>query len=135
MLTQIIKQTLPISIIAGTLLFSPLVKAENPIKNIAEIPTSQTLIAQEDGGCGTLSTFVVAQTRRYYIYICGGDNPSTYIGIAKNGSGQIELPLASYTRDRFVANNRNTRYTVTRGYLTVTQKGKVILKERIISWN
>lgn len=96
-------------------------------------PSNSILIAQEtyvcpEGSGGSL--FVTAETPRYLVYICGGDNPNTYVGISKNGGNGINVPLRSYTRDRFVAVNGTTTYTLTRTQLTVTQNGRVILRER-----
>lgn len=107
--------------------------------SLSNFLSHKVLIAQEDqedqednvcpensGG----SQFVSAETKSFLVYICGGDEPNTYVGIAKNGSGSIALPLNSYTRVRFVAVNANTRYTLTRTELTVIQNGRVILRER-----
>ncbi|GFE70074.1 hypothetical protein [Chroococcus sp. FPU101] len=77
------------------------------------------------------SEFVTAETANFYIYICGGDLPNTYFGVAKNSkTGGIILPLQSYSKDQFVAVNGNVRYTLTRHQLIVTRQGKVILKEK-----
>ena len=92
------------------------------------------LMAQAESVCPPNSggsQFVTAETRSFYIYICGGDLPNTYVGVAKNSrTGGIILPLQSYTNDRFVAVNRNVRYTLTRNELIVTQNGRVIVRER-----
>ncbi|HEY9852373.1 MAG TPA: hypothetical protein V6D28_23070 [Leptolyngbyaceae cyanobacterium] len=90
------------------------------------IAQETTVCPEESGG----SQFVSAETRRFLIYICGGDEPNTYVGMAKNGGNGITLPLQSYTRDRFVAVNANTSYTLTRTELIVRQNGRVILRER-----
>jgi hypothetical protein len=93
-----------------------------------------TLVAQTESDCPPNSggsQFVTAETRSFYIYICGGDLPNTYVGVAKNRrTGGIILPLQSSNNDRFVAVNRNVRYTLTRNELIVTQNGRVILRER-----
>lgn len=108
----------------------------NAVKGNASttVPTSNTIqIAQESSACPDSSggsQFVSAETKNFLVYICGGDNPNTYVGVAKNGGNGITLPLQSYTRDRFVAVNGDTRYTLTRTELVVTQKGKVIARER-----
>lgn len=79
------------------------------------------------------SMFVRAETRNFLVFICGGDNPNTYVGVAKNGTtGGITLPLQNYGRDRFVAVNGETRYTLTRSELIVTRRGKTILRERAV---
>lgn len=77
------------------------------------------------------SQFVVAETVNFYIYICGGDLPNTYVGIAKNQkTGGIILPLKSYNNNQFVAVNGNVSYTLTRNELIVTRQGKVIVREK-----
>lgn len=77
------------------------------------------------------SMFVQAETRNFVVLICGGDNPNTYVGVAKNvTTGGITLPLQSYSRDRFVAVNGDTRYTLTRSELIVTRRGNTLVRER-----
>lgn len=97
--------------------------------------SNSILIAQSTNVCPENSggsQFVSAETRRFLVYICGGDLPNTYVGIAKNGGNGITLPLRSYTRDRFVAVNGDTTYTLTRTELIVTQNRRVILRERAV---
>ena len=98
----------------------------NPVKaNSIEIAQAAS-VCDSSGG----SQFVSAETKNYLVYICGGDNPNTYVGMAKNGGNSISLPLQTYTRDRFVAVNGDTRYTLTRTELIVTKNGRVIARER-----
>jgi len=98
----------------------------NPVKvNSIEIAQAAS-VCESSGG----SQFVSAETRNYLVYICGGDNPNTYVGMAKNGGNSISLPLQTVSRDRFVAVNGDTRYTLTRTELIVTQKGRVLVRER-----
>lgn len=124
------------------LLLAPSVKAVNtnlPDSNQStniQKPTQSMLLAQSDvcdGRGGSL--FVEAETRNFNLYICGGDYPAYYVGIAKNGSGGITLPLSNYSRDRFVARNRDTTYTLTRKQLLVTQRGRTIVREAIRYFN
>jgi hypothetical protein len=89
------------------------------------------------------STFVLAETKGFYINICGGDLPNTYIGIdKKNPDNMIILPLSDYDEsgDYFEAINDNISYLLIRGttkgdFLTVTQDEKEILRQPIIYWN
>lgn len=98
----------------------------NPVKaNSVEIAQASS-ICESSGG----SQFISAETKNYLVYICGGDNPNTYVGIAKNAGNMVSLPLQSSSNDQFVAVNGDTRYTLTRTQLTVTQKGRVIVRER-----
>lgn len=103
------------------------IQAPTSLSNSQSIEIAQAAVCPQNSG-GSL--FVAAETRNFLVYICGGDLPNTYVGVAKNGTtGSISLPLQSYTRDRFVAVNRNTRYTLTRNELIVSQNGRVVRRE------
>jgi hypothetical protein len=80
----------------------------------SKISTSHSIqLAQAEVGCSSNeSTFVAAETKNYLVYICGGDNPHTYVGYAKNGRGGITVPLTSYNRKVFTAKNGLYTYTV-----------------------
>lgn len=92
--------------------------------------SSAFLVAQRTACPGyNPSEFVRAETKNFFVYICGGDLPHTYVGIAKNGRGNITLPLRTVENDRFVAVNGNHRYTLTRNKLTVTRNGRTIVNE------
>ena len=139
------KRALKLTLAAvGALLFlTPSVLAAIAESNISAIHNRTTLghvpderpmlLAQTESICPPNSggsEFVTAETRNFYIYICGGDLPNTYVGISKNRrTGGIILPLRSYNNDRFVAANGNVRYTLTRSELIVTQNGRVIVRE------
>ncbi|AFZ19542.1 hypothetical protein [Allocoleopsis franciscana] len=100
---------------------------------LGKLSSDKTLIAQENNVCpekSGRSRFVSAETKNFLVYICGGDEPNTYVSIAKKGGNNIVLPLFSYNEERFVAVNRDTRYILTRKELTVVQNGRVILRER-----
>lgn len=106
------------------------------------LPTDRPIkVAQIQGCSETQSTFVQAETRSFFVYICGGDNPGSYIGVAKNGNGSITLPLQSYNprggpkASQFVAVNDNTRYILTRNELIVIQGRRTIVSERVLRWN
>jgi hypothetical protein len=40
--------------------------------------------------------FVAAETKGFWINICGGDLPNTYIGVSKKNGARIRLPLSNY---------------------------------------
>jgi hypothetical protein len=42
------------------------------------------------------SMFVAAETKGFWINICGGDLPNTYIGVSKKNGARIRLPLSNY---------------------------------------
>jgi hypothetical protein len=46
-----------------------------------------------------------AASKSYLMYICGGKNPTHYVGLAKDGSQGITLRLRYYDRTRFSADN------------------------------
>ncbi|MBD1879090.1 hypothetical protein [Coleofasciculus sp. FACHB-T130] len=95
-------------------------KSAEKVAFTSQQPASQTLstshsmeLAQTEVGCHRdESTFVAAETKNYLVYICGGDNPHTYVGYAKNGRGGITVPLTSYNRNVFTAKNGPYTYTV-----------------------
>ena len=85
--------------------------------------------------CGDGSTtYARAETKGYYINICGdASGPNRYLGAGKSGQA-IVLPLQSYAAGTYTAASGNIRYTLTANYLTVTQSGRTLLKQRIINW-
>jgi hypothetical protein len=85
--------------------------------------------------CGNGSTtYARAETKGYYVNICGdSDGPNRYLGAGKSGQ-VIVLPLQSHSNDKYTAASGNIRYIVTPNYLTVTQSGRTILKQKVINW-
>lgn len=117
-------------LIITALTFSGLSMIASPVVSSTEQPT---VIAQgcvcPPGSGG--SQFVTAETASFYVYICGGDLPNTYVGVSKDlTKGGIILPLQSYNNDTFVAVSGEYRYTLSRNELIVTRNGKVIVREK-----
>jgi hypothetical protein len=85
--------------------------------------------------CGNGSTtYARAETKGYYVNICGNsDEPTRYLGAGKSGQA-IVLPLQSHSTDKYTAISGNIRYTLTPNYLTVTQSGRTLLKQKVINW-
>jgi hypothetical protein len=85
--------------------------------------------------CGNGSTtYARAETKDYYVNICGDSNgPNLYVGAGKTGQA-IVLPLKSHGSGKYIAVSGTIRYTLTSSYLTVTNRGKTILKQKVISW-
>lgn len=84
--------------------------------------------------------FVTAETKSYYFSICGTDNrPTRYISydykVTKKPGKSLVLPLESFAFNKYTAVSGVIRYTLTSKYLTVTKRGRVILKEKITSWH
>lgn len=80
--------------------------------------------------------FVRAETQNFFIYICS----ENYIGIAKNGSGNITLPLVKTKANFFISVNHGIYYRLTNKELTVLKYSKdgspqTIVQERVIKWN
>lgn len=75
------------------------------------------------------------ETQNYYIYICSGDGDNSlgyYVGINKNGKGNITLPLQRRQGNSFIARNSNVVYTITPAQLTVAQQGRILLNENVL---
>jgi hypothetical protein len=80
------------------------------------------------------TTYAKAETKGYYVNICGdSDGPNRYLGAGKSGQA-IVLPLQSHSTNKYIAVSGNIRYTLTPNYLTVTQSGRTILKQKVINW-
>ncbi|MFH7031097.1 MAG: hypothetical protein ACHBN1_38605 [Heteroscytonema crispum UTEX LB 1556] len=139
-----------ISIIA-LLLSNYGVEALQPTGNTTSISLHNT--KQTKPGFGTddacmeyAGGFVVAETPNFHIEICGSkDKPLSYYGIEKsshNSRHEIVLDLQSYRfnnkvvsqNERFIAVNGDTQYVLTRKFLTVKQGNKILLKEKVISY-
>lgn len=87
------------------------------------------------------SLFVVAETRDYWVNICGGDNPGYYVGVNKRNGDSIRVPLNDYDRQGnfFEALNGNVSYLLVRGttkgdFLTVTEGSRELFRQPILYW-
>jgi hypothetical protein len=72
-----------------------------------------------------------ATSKSYLMYICGGKNPTHYVGITKDGSQGITLRLRYYDRTRFSADNGETNYTIAANQLIIRKDNKIIDREKI----
>jgi hypothetical protein len=104
-----------------------------PSPNTYQSPTISSS-ATTSGCLGSDRVFVRAETNNFLIYICGNDRPTNYVGIAKNGGGNISLPISQFQDDRFIVTNNNVSYIVTPQYLTITQNGRTIQTDPIVSY-
>lgn len=125
------------SAIAILSIASPIHQA-NATTKILPLVNSKTKLAlyqSNEVTCGqNLTTYARAETKGYYVNICGNaSGPDRYLGSGKSGQA-IVLPLQSYSSGKYTAASGNIRYILTSNYLTVTQSGRTILKQRIISW-
>ena len=91
------------------------------------------LSGSNEVSCGG-KTYVRAETKGFYVNICGDDNkPTRYVGSGKGGQALI-LHLKSYDSGKYVAVSGTIRYTLTSEYLKVTQNGRTIVNQKVISW-
>jgi hypothetical protein len=100
------------------------------LKNDRPIQLAQANICPEDNP----SQFIHAETKNFDVYICGGDLPHVYVGIAKKNGIKIVIPLQeSQNPQRFIAvkSDSNHRYTyiLNRNRLTVLRNDKPIVIE------
>ena len=72
-----------------------------------------------------------ATSKSYLMYICGGKNPTHYVGLAKNGTQGISLRLRYYDRTQFSADNGETNYTIAADRLIIRKNSKIIYQEKI----
>ena len=72
-----------------------------------------------------------ATSKSYLMYICGGKNPTHYVGLAKDGSQGISLRLRYYDRTQFSADNGETNYTIAADRLIIRKNSKIIYQEKI----
>lgn len=87
------------------------------------------------------SLFVAAETKDFWVNICGGDQPHTYVGVNKRSGQSIRLRIKEYDPqgNMFEAFNGNVSYLLIRGtakgnFLTVTEGTREILRQPIIRW-
>jgi LCCL domain len=109
---------------------------ESPTQTIADIPSEPPTdnVANTSSNCQEADrTFVTAETNNFFLFICGKNKPTYYIGTAKNNSGSIRLPISSTGTKKYTIKNGNASYTLTPQNLTITQNGRVIQKDPILS--
>jgi hypothetical protein len=87
------------------------------------------------------SVWVEAETEDYWVNICGGDFPYTYVGVNKHNGNTIRVPLDNYEQDgsAFEAINGDVSYLLIRNtprgsFLTVTQGTRELLRQPILRW-
>ena len=105
--------------------------------------SSPVLVAELYNYCNSgESLFLAAETDGFFVNICGGNYPHTYIGVDKYTGNSIRLPLSDYAYDGtwYEAQNGNYYYSIifntTRGhFLNVTENGRNILQEHLIDWS
>jgi hypothetical protein len=111
--------------------------ATTPPKSTATIPPKTTTRAETTTNEVSLicpdNTKILyrAASKSYLVYICGGKNPTHYVGLAKDGSQGITLRLRYYDRTQFSADNGVTNYTIANNKLIISKNTKVVYQEKI----
>ena len=110
----------------------PLTPSPSPVQ-IASSPSS---CPKQAGGGPTIALFTTAN---FQIYICQGGTGRAdwreldYYGVNRKRSNESIRLRARVGQVGYYAVNGPTRYTINRSFLTVTQNGKTLLKERVLS--
>jgi hypothetical protein len=105
-------------------------------KSIAQSPPSLPNYCQPEE-----SLFIVAETKGFWVNICGGDFPHTYVGVSKTNGKSIRLPLRDYDQqgNYFEAVNGDVSYLLIRrsakgDFLTVTQRDRELFRQPVLNW-
>ncbi len=85
------------------------------------------------------STFLTMETKSYWVSICGGDNPNSYVGVNKKDRRQnIRVPLKDFDPrgTYFNAVNKDVEYILAKtpkgNFLTVTKGQRELLREPVL---
>ncbi len=85
------------------------------------------------------STFLTMETKSYWVSICGGDNPNSYVGVSKKDRRQsIRVPLKDFDPrgNYFYAVNKDVEYILAKtpkgNFLTVTRGTRELLREPVL---
>lgn len=85
------------------------------------------------------STFLTMETKTYWVSICGGDNPNSYVGVNKKDRRQnIRVPLKDFDPKGtyFDAVNKDVEYILAKtpkgNFLTVTKGQRELLREPVL---
>ncbi|MCU0535921.1 MAG: hypothetical protein MUD14_18690 [Hydrococcus sp. Prado102] len=110
--------------------------ADQKVRYIAQSPRSLPNYCQSQE-----SLFIVAETKGFWVNICGGDLPHSYVGVSKTNGNRIRLPLKDYDQqgNYFEAVNGNVSYLLIRGsakgdFLTVTQGDRELVRQPVLNW-
>lgn len=133
------------ALVTGTIAMFAAVPISSAVSAAFALQPQEMLVAQSriTNYCrASESMFVSAETQDYWVNICGGDLPHTYVGVNKRNGNSIRVPLRDYDRDLFEAVNGDTIYILARNtasgsVLTVTQMPgyREILRQPVICWN
>ncbi|MGB3638667.1 MAG: hypothetical protein WBA39_13995 [Rivularia sp. (in: cyanobacteria)] len=85
------------------------------------------------------NTFARAETKNFFIYICGSENPSSYVSVTRKSNRIVNLPLTLGNQNdakanRYIATNGNIRFVLTNKVLRVSRGGRNVVKEKVLKW-
>ncbi|MGF1672759.1 MAG: hypothetical protein ACFCUV_03625 [Rivularia sp. (in: cyanobacteria)] len=85
-------------------------------------------------------TFAQAETQSFFIYICGNENPSSYISITRTNNTIINLPLQKWNQNsvktnQYIAINGNISFILNDKILRISRDGQNIVKEKVLQWD
>lgn len=119
----------------------PIASEAQLLPNHASIRNTPILTAELRNYCGSESVWFSAETSGFWINICGGDRPHTYVGVSKSDGSSIRLSVSDYTDEGswFEARNGNVVYEILRGtakgsFLLVTQGDRTLVRQPLIDW-
>lgn len=136
------------AIVGASLFLSSSVYAEPGKKNLftqvnLHLSQNTQLLAQFRNYCNPEeSVFFFAETKDFWVNICGGHQPYYYVGVSKrNVQNSIRLPLNNYSQDGnyFEARNGDVIYEILRNtakgnFLLVTQGNKQLVRQPLLYW-
>lgn len=106
-------------------------------KVIAAIKANGEYIAK---GClDGNTTFARAETKSFFVYICGSENPNSYVSVTRKNNRRVNLPLKKWAinpvnANRYVATKGNINFVLTDKLLKVSRNGRNIVKEKVLNW-
>ncbi|MEO1431917.1 MAG: hypothetical protein AAFV71_23210 [Cyanobacteria bacterium J06633_8] len=85
------------------------------------------------------NTFARAETKSFFIYICGIENPRSYVSVSRKSNRRINLPLKKWNQnskknDRYLATNGNISFILTSKVLRVSRGKRNVIKEKVLRW-
>jgi hypothetical protein len=112
------------------------------INNSLDTPTSPQIAELRNFCNDGESMFFWAETRDFWVNICGGDFPYYYVGVSKkNTRNSIRLELTDYDQQGtyFQAKNGKVIYeiimnTAKGSFLLVTEGNKQLVRQPLINW-
>jgi hypothetical protein len=97
-------------------------------------PTAKVSLSQSNEVVCGGTTYVRAETKGFYVNICGNSSGGKqWVGSGKGGQALV-IPLKSSSGGKYVAVSGTVRYTLTSSALVVTQNGRTIVNQEVISW-